>query len=47
MLEYCKIVLTKLSFDKNLFRKEYKKSFQYLTILERQELKNWLRDIER
>ncbi len=44
MLEYCKIVLTKLRFDKNLFRKEYRKSFQYLTFPEHQELKNWLRD---
>jgi hypothetical protein len=44
MLEYCKIILTKLRFDKNLFRKEYRKSLQYLTFPEHQELKNWLRD---
>jgi hypothetical protein len=44
MLEYCKNILHKLSFSRSLFRKEYKKSFQYLNIEEQQELKQWLRN---
>lgn len=44
MLEYCKIVLNKLRFDRNLFRKEYRKSFKQLNPTEQQELKNWLRE---
>jgi hypothetical protein len=43
MLEYCKTVLSKLKFDNRLFRKEYKKSFQYLAPVEHKELKKWLR----
>lgn len=46
MLEYCKIVLKKISFNKKLFRKEYKKSFSYLDSAEREKLKQWLRDIQ-
>ncbi len=43
MLEYCKVILQKISFSKTLFKKEYKKSFKYLTQAEHQELKTWLR----
>ena len=30
ILEYCKTILHKVSFSKALFKKEYKKSFNYL-----------------
>ena len=43
MLEYCKIILQKISFSKSLFKKEYKKSFKYLSENERLELKKWLK----
>jgi len=43
MLEYCKIVLQKISFSKSLFKKEYKKTFNYLTNDQHAELKKWLR----
>lgn len=43
MLDYCKIILSKISFDKKLFRKEYRKTFEYLRPQEQQELKKWLR----
>jgi hypothetical protein len=43
MLEYCKIILQKISFSKSLFKKEYKKTFNYLNEGERVELKRWLR----
>jgi hypothetical protein len=41
MLEYSKIILSKISFDKTLFRKEYKKAFRYLDNHERTALKQW------
>lgn len=44
MLEYAKIILRKVSFDKTLFRKEYKKSLHWLTRNEAAELKGWLRE---
>ena len=44
MLEYCKVVLQKISFSKPLFKKEYKKTFKYLTQAEHQELKTWLKE---
>jgi hypothetical protein len=44
MLEYCKIILTKISFNKRLFRKEYKKTFNYLEANEHVELKKWIRE---
>ncbi|MEP6737664.1 MAG: hypothetical protein ABJA70_19225 [Chryseolinea sp.] len=44
MLEYCKIIMRKMSFDKKLFRKEYKKTFRYLTLTEQNSLKLWLRE---
>lgn len=43
MLEYVKTVLNKVSFDKRLFRKEYKKSHNWLTTGEIHELRAWLR----
>lgn len=43
MLEYLKIILTKVSFDRRLFRKEYKKSFNQLSDKDIIELKRWLR----
>jgi len=44
MLEYCKIILVKISFNKRLFRKEYRKTFSYLDPNEHNELKKWIRD---
>ncbi len=43
MLEYVKTILKKVSFDKRLFRKEYKKSLSWLTSHEVSELRNWIR----
>jgi hypothetical protein len=43
MLDYCKLILMKMSFDRSLFRKEYRKTFAYLNETEQQELKKWLR----
>ncbi|MBT1705645.1 hypothetical protein KK060_20310 [Fulvivirgaceae bacterium PWU20] len=43
MLEYSKVILSKISFDKKLFRKEYRKAFKYLDNGERAALKNWVR----
>jgi len=44
MLEYCKIILEKMSFSRKLFMKEYKKTFRYLAPAEHHELKRWLRE---
>lgn len=45
MLEYCKLILEKLSFHKQLFRKEYKKSLKYyLSPNEHEEFKRWVRE---
>jgi hypothetical protein len=43
MLQYVKTILEKVSFSKNLFRKEYRKSFNWLSKSESQELKSWIR----
>jgi hypothetical protein len=43
MLEYSKIILSKISFDRRLFRKEYKKAFRYLDNNERSVLRQWVR----
>jgi len=43
MLEYSKIILSKISFDKKLFRKEYRKAFKCLDSNERSTLKRWVR----
>jgi hypothetical protein len=44
MLEYCKIILLKISFDKRLFKKEYRKTFNYLETNDHNELKKWIRE---
>lgn len=43
MLEYMKVILRKVSFDRSLFRKEYRKSLNWLSKNEVNELKSWLR----
>lgn len=43
MLEYSKIILSSLSFDKKLFRKEYRKAIRFLDDNERAALKHWVR----
>lgn len=43
MLEYFKMILGKVSFDRKLFRKEYRKSLCLLTKDEAAQLKSWLR----
>lgn len=43
MLEYSKIILSKISFDRRLFRKEYKKAFRSLDGNDRDALKHWVR----
>ena len=41
MLEYCKMILEKVSFDMNLFRIELKKALDQLIGEEITELKKW------
>lgn len=41
MLEYCKTILKKVSFDSSLFEKELKKSMKWLNEKEKKELKKW------
>ena len=41
MLEFCKTVLVKVSFDKALFAKELKKSVRWLKRSEIHNLKDW------
>lgn len=41
MLEYCKTILSKVSFDKNLFEKELVKAIQKLVDKELKALKKW------
>ncbi len=41
MLEYVKIILEKVSFDKKLFEKELKKAMDALILKEVKELKAW------
>ena len=41
MLEYVKTILIKVSFDKNLFKRELEKSIKWLTKDEIIELKQW------
>jgi hypothetical protein len=43
MLGYCKMILEKMSFNRKLFLKEYRKSFSYLSAEEQSELKRWVR----
>lgn len=44
MLEYTKIILRKISFDKKLLFKEYKKAKAFLQPHEVQALRIWLRN---
>ena len=41
MLAYCKKILTKMSFDADLFRKELKKCLGYLTPQDAKILQSW------
>ena len=41
MLEYVKLILSKVSFDKNLFQKELLKGLKALINEEAEELKRW------
>jgi len=43
MLEYSKIILRKVCFDRKLFKKEFKKTLQWLSEQESKALKDWLR----
>jgi len=42
-LDYYKLILDKVSFDDNLFMKEYKKALNMLTADEAEALQRWLR----
>lgn len=44
MLDYCKLILKCVSFDKKLFKKEYRKALRWLSPLEVISLKLWLRE---
>ena len=41
MLEFCKTVLSRVSFDRRLFAKELKKSFQWLSREDAEALRQW------
>lgn len=43
MLEYLKVILRKVSFDKRLFRKEYRKSLRMLGADDARALRQWIR----
>lgn len=43
MVEYCKNIMQQFTFNRTLFRKEYRKSLQYLNAEDQLELKRWLR----
>lgn len=43
MLEHQKLIIDKLSYDKNLFRKEINKSVQWLKVSDLYKLFDWLR----
>jgi hypothetical protein len=44
MLEYTKMILEKVSFDRNIFRKELKKATHYVSKEEYQHLKDWCKE---
>lgn len=41
MLEFCKKILTNVSFDRLLFAKELKKAIKWVSKDERRQLKDW------
>ena len=41
MLEYCKLLLNKISFNDELLKKEYQKGLKYLNPKDQEELKQW------
>jgi hypothetical protein len=41
MLEFSKVILKKVSFDTDLFRKELRKSISWLSNTESKQLKSW------
>ena len=41
-LEYYKLILSKVSFDKSLLMKEYRKALKFLNPSEQQNLTSWL-----
>lgn len=41
--DYSKMILEKVSFDRLLFRREYRKALNFLSLDERKSLKLWLR----
>lgn len=43
-LSYYKMVLEKVSFHPRIFRKELKKAFTMLSVEERDQLKQWIRN---
>jgi hypothetical protein len=43
MLEYSKMILSKINFDKKLFRKEYRKALKHLDSNEQDQLRQWVR----
>lgn len=43
MLEYSKFILSKMTFDRKLFRKEFRKAFRYLNREECRQLIRWVR----
>jgi hypothetical protein len=43
MLDYSKLILKSVSFDRKLFKKEYRKSLRWLSPLEVISLKIWIR----
>jgi hypothetical protein len=43
MLDYCKKILRCVSFDRNLFKKEFRKSITWLSPREVKLLKQWIR----
>ncbi|WP_421878837.1 hypothetical protein [Marinoscillum sp.] len=42
MVDYLKLILDKISFNRDLFVKEYRKGIRYLSPGERAELRKWL-----
>lgn len=43
MLDYCKKILRCVSFDRRLFKKEFRKSISWLNPVEIKQLKQWIR----